>query len=375
MAKLLISRNICSWVDCDEVFCIRGQPVLNGMFAVGKGTLNDSGREIQRVIMNLIPTNSVMQQARGAVNDLPSITQYLSLVLEQDEKMLLYQSDMSSAFYLFKIPLAWRKFMTFNLKLTRESLGLGGSGLVYLCCAVIPMGWSSAVSITQEIADRLTVIGRLPENHQVRRTFPLPSWILDASITADREGCAWFHVYLDNFCAMEKRWLEEGPGLAQDFHEMLERAWDRCGVLSSAKKRVSGAVDAQELGGEMKGVVGTLGPSSERLVRLIQSTVLVVSKRFLKKKWVQVVAGRWVHIMSFRRPGMIQLDATWDFVSHDWRRKWVETRVRSELLGCCFLSLLLHTDLRAAVSQIMTASDASSTGGAVAMSDQFNSGG
>ena len=72
---------------------------------------------------------------------------------------------------------------------------------------------------------------------------------------------------------------------------------------------------------------------------------------------------------------MIQLDTTWDFVSHEWRRKSVETQVRSELLGCCFLALLLHTDLRAAVSPIMTASDASSTGGAVGMSDQLTQSG
>ena len=375
VAKLLISRNICSWVDVDDVFTVDSQPVLNGMFAVGKGVVNSLGKEIQRLIMNLIPTNSVMEQARGAVGDLPSITQYLSLVLEQDEKLLLYQSDMSSAFYLFKIPECWHRFMAFNLKLSRASLGLGGSGYVYLCCAVIPMGWASAVSIMQEIADRLTVIGSLPLTHKIRRTSPLPSWLLDVTAAAKREGCAWFHVYLDNFCAMEKRDVNEGPGLAKGFHEALEQAWEQCGVLSSAKKRVSGVEDAQELGGEMKGGVGTLGPSSERLVRLVQSTLVVVSKKFLRKKWVQVVAGRWVHVMSFRRPGMIQLDTTWDFVSHEWRRKSVETQVRSELLGCCFLALLLHTDLRAAVSPIMTASDASSTGGAVGMSDQLTQSG
>ena len=177
LAELLVKRRLCVWVEESEVLRVNGQKVLNGMFAVGKGSTLDDGREIQRLIMNLIPTNSVFSQAQGATSDLPSITQYLSLVLDQDETLSFYQSDMSSAFYLFRIPPAWNRMMCFDISVCANEVGLGTGGRFFLGCAVIPMGWSSAVSVMQEIADRLTVIGQLPEDHMVRRTAPyLGGW-------------------------------------------------------------------------------------------------------------------------------------------------------------------------------------------------------
>ena len=82
LCKLLVSRRICTWVHCDDVLKVNGRKVLNGLFGVGKQTFLPSGEEIQRVIMNLIPSNSVFMQLGGAVADLPGITQFLSLSLE-----------------------------------------------------------------------------------------------------------------------------------------------------------------------------------------------------------------------------------------------------------------------------------------------------
>ena len=65
---------------------------------------------------------------------------------------------------------------------------------------------------------------------------------------------------------------------------------------------------------------------------------------------------------------MICLDETWRFISGTGQGNLVEARVRSELLGCCMGCLLVHTNLRAAISEVTTASDASSTGGAVGQS-------
>ena len=114
--KLLVSRNICTWVLDDDVLEVGGQKVLNGMFAVGKGSfVGDSHVELQRTIMNLIPTNAVFSQSQGGTSNLPAITQYLSLVLQGDECLRYFQSDMSSAFYLFRIPTPWSRMMAFNI--------------------------------------------------------------------------------------------------------------------------------------------------------------------------------------------------------------------------------------------------------------------
>jgi len=66
------------------------------------------------------------------------------------------------------------------------------------------MVWSSAVSVMQQIAERLTTIARLPLSHRVRRRAALPSWLTSTCEEAVAPGRAWYHVYLDNFCAMQK---------------------------------------------------------------------------------------------------------------------------------------------------------------------------
>ena len=366
--KLLVERKICHWIEDDHVMRVGGTQILNGMFAVGKGTHLETGEEIQRVIMNLIPCNGVCKQAQGGTQNLPSICQYLSLVLNSDHRLALYQSDMVSAFYLFRLPVQWHPLMAFNIWFDGKDIGLQEGQRFRPCCAVIPMGWSSAVAIMQELAEKLSELGRLPRSHMIRRCAPLPPWLTDVANEAASTGRPWFHVYLDNFCAIEKLGPGEQPEHGFRFHEALEDAWRSVGVLSSEKKKVAGETRANELGACLDGETGTLGPSAERILRLVQSTVAVISKRQLRRKWVQVIAGRWVHCMAFRRPTMSFLDATWGYIAGINRGEAAEARVRSELLNCCCGVQLMHANLTAKLSGMTTASDASSTGGAVGKS-------
>ena len=369
--KLLVDRKICSWIRDDAVLRVGSQQVLSGMFAVGKGSFLADGSEVQRIIMNLIPSNAVFKHAQGGTADLPSITQYLSLVLKSDERVFYFQSDMTSAFYLFRIPICWHPMMAFNIGFTGEQLGFGGSGLFRPCCSVIPMGWASAVSVMQEIAETLTKIGRLPAASRVRRTAPLPPWLVDTCEVAASSGRPWFHVYLDNFCGMEKVNKDERADAGGQIHSALEAAWRQAGVLSSSKKKVSGEPVAHELGAMLQGDEGTLGPSPERVLKLVQTTLVVIGRRSLSRKWVQVIAGRWVHCMSFRRPAMVWLDVVWTYIAGKAKGPAAESRVRSEFMNCICGCLLMHTNLRAMVSSTTTASDASSTGGAVGKSEEL----
>ena len=81
-AELLVSRGVCAWVNYENVFTYRGEKVLNGMFAVAKSTVLESGETAQRVIMNLIPSNACLLQLEGRVQGLPGVTQYLSMTLD-----------------------------------------------------------------------------------------------------------------------------------------------------------------------------------------------------------------------------------------------------------------------------------------------------
>ena len=115
--------------------------------------------------------------------------------------------------------------MCFDLSVEGSQVGLGAGMRYYLGCNVIPMGWESAVSIMQEIADRLTTLGKLPPTHKMRRASPLPSWLVEVV----REGLAcskaWYHVYPDNFCAMEKVKQGGKGGEGGVLHDWLEESW------------------------------------------------------------------------------------------------------------------------------------------------------
>lgn len=364
VCRLLAERHICTWVPLTDVVEVHGTKVLIGLFAVGKGSCIESGEEIQRVIMNLVPTNGLFRQLHGSTKDLPAISQYLGLILDGSEEVQLFQSDMSAAFYLFKIPDPWSRAMSFNIGFDGSDIGLQCGVRYQLACSVVPMGWSSSVSVMQEIADRLTVIARLPQSHQVRRTAPLPQWMVETLDESSSRENGWFHVYLGNFRSMRKVSTGSRSRQGEDLHTRLEEAWTSSGVLSSAKKRVSGAQVAVELGAELDGKAGSLGVSLERLLKLIQTTLVVLGKRILRKKWLQIVAGRWVHVLTFRRPGMVTLEDVWKFIARPHPTKLLELKVR----GLCLGAMLLNANLRASTSGVTTCSDASSTGGAVGLS-------
>eukprot|EP00438_Fugacium_kawagutii_P006407 Skav224260 [mRNA] locus=scaffold2636:134039:145536:- [translate_table: standard] len=158
LAKLLIERRICRWVFEEDILRFRGQEVLNGLFGVEKSKKLSDQRPVLRLIMNLIPSNSVHRIIHGRVGQLPHITKWTSIVLEDQEILQVCQSDMASAFYLFSLPPSWSNQLVFNLKFKGEEVGFTGEEAkrtVALACSVLPMGWASAVGVMQYVAEEV----------------------------------------------------------------------------------------------------------------------------------------------------------------------------------------------------------------------------
>ena len=370
IADELVDRGICIWFPLQKVKHVRGKPVLNGLFGVPKQTVLSDGAPVLRLIMNLIPGNAIMKQIRGSVRNLPHITAWLSTYVDEGEQIQLWQSDMSNAFYLFKIPLTWAPYLAFNVRRVVDGdKGRGGEEMV-LACRVLPMGWASSVGVMQEISERLLWVGRLPRTSQLVRSRAVPLWMVGLMQESKKSGKAWWHVYLDNFAAGEI--VRGGPGEEGDrLHILAEDAWERAGVLSSEKKKKKGVASVQELGAYIDGEGRTIGPSSERIIKLIQGTLWLLGRRHLSKKLVQVIAGRWVHVFQFRRPAMVFLEDVWAFGASLKFDQGLVAKVRAELLHCIFAMPLLHTFLGADVTKMITASDASSIGGAVGISREL----
>lgn len=177
LCEELVGRQICEWVPIESVFHFREQPVLSGLFGVEKPTKLDDGRSILRLIMNLVPINSVMESIAGCVRHLPSITSWLGITTETDDHIRLFQSDLSSAFYLFRLPPQWTKFLAFNVKMQGSKLGFNNNRTYVMACRVIPMGWVSSVALMQEVAERVAYLGGAEPDSQISRGCALPLFL------------------------------------------------------------------------------------------------------------------------------------------------------------------------------------------------------
>eukprot|EP00435_Cladocopium_sp_Y103_P044430 s82_g12.t1 len=362
----LVRRNVCSWLPLEKVHSVGNQRVLNGLFGVSKPTFLDDGRRVLRLIMNLTGSNSTQESLVGGCDSLPNITSWQSLVIEDGQTLSCYQSDMAAAFYLFKIPSCWHPHLAFNIVTNGININGDPTQLFALCCNVIPMGWQSSVGVMQEIAENLMKHHAVGAVHQVRRGKTLPPWFSEVLGTAAREHRHWWHVYLNNFAAAERIIPGDQCLGAQMCHQAAEQMWSEAGVISSSKKRVADQTSMIELGAEVDGEQRQLGVTMEKLVKLIQATLWLTGQHFLNRKHVQIIAGRWVFALQFRRPAMSTLNHTWRLIGGNCKiTSSLRNAVKQELQSLIFLAPLLFCNLGASISPVIMASDASSSGGAV----------
>lgn len=372
IADELVRRGVCRWTPLREVLEFRGQKVLNGLFGVEKPGTLPGQQPTLRLIMNLVPSNSIIKEFTGVVKTLPQITSWLNIVVDEGHEVRVWQSDMSNAFYLFAVPDCWGPLLSFNVRRKGSMLGYKNDDCFVLSCRVLPMGWSNSVSLMQEASDNILKMGGLDPRSQILRGVPLPIWVPGIVQQATKEGRTFWHVYLDNFAAGEIAEIGQSFAAGDRLHQLAETAWAEAHVISSAKKRKRAETEAQELGAHINGLERTIGGSPERLLKLVQATLFLLSRPHLSKRLLQVVAGRWVHVFQFRRPAMACLDDTWKFINAKGIHLELVRNVKRELFMCMALVPLLHTFLGAPIGQDITASDASNTGGAVGISAELS---
>ena len=71
LSRGLVDRGICEVWPVEKLYHVGQEPLLNGLFAVGKGEFVGL-LETQRLIMNLIPFNKLCEPLVGEVCTLPS---------------------------------------------------------------------------------------------------------------------------------------------------------------------------------------------------------------------------------------------------------------------------------------------------------------
>lgn len=115
VAKLLVERQVCVWVEESQVFRHKGRTLFNGLFGVQKGSLTPGGKPVLRTIMNLMPCNGLFLPLQYGHQGLVDIHCWGNIVVSGSDIVEISQSDMTSAFYLFRIPPDWWPYLSFKV--------------------------------------------------------------------------------------------------------------------------------------------------------------------------------------------------------------------------------------------------------------------
>ena len=367
---LLYDRGIISWERADSAFTDERGTYLSGMFGVIKpGKWTSDGRPVLRCIINLVPSNGLFDVIRGDIDCLPNATAWLPLYMEDGEEMAISQGDMASAFYLFFLPECWRPYMCLNYAVKGCDINVEGleKGVLYRpSIRVLPMGWNSSVGIMQAISREILLARGLPPELELKKSSGIPHWFAQVA-SQSMVDKAWWQIYLDNFMSAEI--FEDGEGdKSGELLKIAMEAWKNTGVLTAADKQVLASRNATELGVRMDGEHALIGGSPERLLKTVFATLHHLRNNTWSKKECQIVLGRWIFLLQFRRAAMGMLSKSWTILEKPWPMRPEVALVHQELMNLICVGPLLQTDLNCDYDEQVTCSDASESGGAGAVS-------
>ena len=311
LSEGLVKRGLCEVMPVSSLFHVGGSPLLNGMFAVGKGEFVDN-IESQRLIMNLVPLNSLCGSLEGDVSTLPSLSTMSAFLLEDGEVCLTSSEDIRCFFYLFEIPVTWRRYMGFNKLVPPQLIPNQWRGQeCVLVSRVLPMGFLNSVSIAQHVhrnvvrsaaSDQGLSIGAEKEIRK-DKGFPIAK--------------VFYRVYLDNFDQLEvvdkeTAHLLTGRPSAQVLG--LRSAYESLGLPRHPKKAVVRQMRAEVQGALILGDLGVAIPKPAKVVQYVRLTLELLRRGVCTLRELQVVCGGLVYVAMFRRPLLCGLNKVWEFM-------------------------------------------------------------
>eukprot|EP00438_Fugacium_kawagutii_P014128 Skav213974 [mRNA] locus=scaffold2200:265560:270087:+ [translate_table: standard] len=365
----LLARGIFSKIHEDDIHKVGDRPVLNGLFGVSKHEFSGNF-EVMRIIMNLVPANTVIRSIDGDVATLPGWSGMTPLELMPDEDLVVSSEDVRCFFYIFKIPQSWHSVMAFNRPLPPRLAG-NRPGRWYPCSAVLPMGFKNSVAIAQHvhhfIAKQAVQRAGLGSENELRK---------DRSFSTANP---LYRIYLDNFDALQrvsKKVSEAIQGKVSPLIVGLREEYANLGVPRHPKKSVSNSLLAEVQGAVLDGKAGIAYPKPEKLLKYAHLTWHLLQQRQATQKQVQVVGGGLVYFCMFRRPLLGALNAIWQFITSfegfpPFIKFSIPREVKEELARFLGLIPLAFMDFRLNVSGQVTASDASESGGGVTVSSRL----
>ena len=199
--------------------------------------------------------------------------------------------------------------------------------------------------------------GLLPEM-EVRKDMIFP--ILEV------EGSAVWSLYLDDTNILElisKKVAKSLEGRPSDEQLRLRAAYTHWGIPFSADKAVISAKEAEKLGSVIDGERGLLRAATRRAIESVALGSWMIQKEYLRRKVVQVFAGKEVHTLQFRRPLFSIFSQIWKTIGSEGHVAKMDRATIGEVLLVGCVQPLKFTNLKAELNDVVTASDACETGG------------
>ena len=358
----LLQRQICGIMPLSEAFKVGGQPILGGLFGVPKNETTPDGVEVLRLIMDLRPVNENFLPLGGDLSTLPVISQMAQLEVHPSEGVVISSEDIRAMFYIIGVPPVWNKFLGFSRPIPRDMRPEGAQEEYILYSKVLPMGFLNSVAVAQHLHRQ--IIGRafgpsMNFGQEIRRDRELPS------------SSQFFRVYLDNFDLLSVH----SKGILADEHgcliHKLRDTYSELGIPRNEKKAIEAAKAAEMQGAWIDGEKGICSPKTDKVGKYLTALVYVLASKNVTQKQMQMLAGGLVYMFSYRRPLMANLNEIWKFISDfsdDKKYRPLPISVAQEIWASFFLSCFSYMDFRLPTDSVVTASDASESGGGLVAS-------
>ena len=366
----LHDRGILRVADEDErLIGPSGRAIYQGAFGVSKGKkLKGTALDILRLIINLVPSNQVQLMIKGDNRTLPYLGQWCGCLVEENELVVWSSEDVKCCFYVFRLPRQWGKFFVLNYEF--DGRLFGKKGRVRLTLNVVPMGWLSAVGVIQYLHRQLAFkMAKLPKQLELRRDAPLP-------VNENFSIHHFWQLYIDNYDECRPT-QAASKGQPSAWSNALRKAGAVVGLpYDDEEKRVLQEYQASTLGGSIQGDLALIRSGLKRLGQLIGYAWLFMAKPDLTAKDLEIIGGNWISHCQFNRPVVSVFEELWNAIQkgHSGLHRW--ELVAPELMQAMALMPLTSIEMNLPVDSMVTASDASESGGglcsSVGLSDMGN---
>ena len=265
--------------------------------------------------------------------------------------------------------------MAFGRPVPREFLGdEWGNEKGFLVSRVLPMGFINSVGIAQHIHRNVVrqCMGSLRP--------PLGG---ECELCRDRPfstGHRIFRVYLDNFDLMkrvDRNTAALVEGTASEEVEALREAYTSVGLPRHPRKAAQQQLGAEVQGAWVDGAEGRVYAKPPKVAKYVALALHLLKKGRVAQRELQVVGGGLVYMAMFNRPLLCGLNQIWrQIVELEDKPKGLRVPLRREVAHelSRFIALLplAFINLRTPADPLVTASDASTSGGGVCVSRGLN---